>query len=1623
MAAFSWLGGLRLGMLLALLTLSGPALAQPTFSKAFAPSTIGPGSTSTLTFTITNADGSPVTDLAFTDNLPMGVALATPAHGVSTCGGTLTAPDGGTVITLADGAMGANSACTVSVDVTSSAVGTHMNVSGELTSSAGNSGTASADLTVVGDRPGFSKSFSPSSVLLGGRSTLTFTIDNTSNAAPVQSLSFADSLPAGMVVADPSNASSDCVAAMTPNTVINALPGTGSIAVTATGQVIPPVSIDDPVLGAMSSCTVAVDVIVTALGAWDNVSGELTSTAQFGAQTLSSGKASATLTVTGADLVVTKSFVDDPVNPGGTVGVQFTIQNRSRSFDATGISFTDDLDATLSGLVATGLPLTDPCGPGSTFSGPSLLSLTGASVPAGGSCSFTATLQVPAMAGAGVYLNTTSAITATLGGASFMGSPATDSLTVNDAPLLTKTFLTDPVGAGDTVMLQFTITNTSSTSSATNIAFEDDLSIFSAVSVSPPAIGFCGAGSFGAYSGSTGILSIVGANLAPSDSCTFSVDLQLPAGTPPGTYTNTTTAISATVDMTTQTGHAASDTLTVVRAPQLRKSFTDAPVLPGGTVTLEFTLTHDASAPSDATGITFTDDLDATLTGLVAIGLPMSDVCGSGSTLTGTSSLTLSGGALAPGASCTFSVTLQVPAAATAGIHKNTTSDVTATVGGVTAIASAASDNLTVAGLMLTKSFTDDPALPGGTVTLEFTLDNTSGTQNAANIGFTDNLALLDTSISGWNVSGVPMTACGGTPSLSGPSNVLFSGGSVMAGDSCSFSVTVAVPAAAPSGSYGNTTSAVTADIGTATGVVLPAAADVLEVSDLRLQLTKTFTDDPVAPGATVTLELTLTNLDASQMVSGITFTDDLDAAFSGLAAIGTPLMDVCGTGSMLAGTSMLALSGGNLAGGGSCTFSVTLQVPAAVSLGTTATNTTSGVSGMLGGLPVTGDPASDVLQINTLSFTKSFDGLTVAGGSPVLSFTVENLDAVNGVSSLGFTDDLGTVLPGLVAVGLPASNVCGTGSQLSGTSFLTLSGGNLAPGGSCTIMVTLQVPSGATPGSYPNTTSELLSAGISVSTPATAILTVEPPPTFAKGFAPSSIAVGQVSTLTFTIDNTASAVAASSLDFTDNLPAGLVVASPPNGSTTCTGGTLTAVAGTAVVTYTGGTVAAGASCTVSADVSGTTAGDQANTTGDLTSSSGTSGTAGATLHVSPNPGFSKSFAPNPVAIGQPSTLSFTIDNTGSTADATGLDLTDNLPSGLLVATPANESTTCTGGTLTATAGSGVVSYSGGGVSAISSCTVQVDVVADAGGDYDNTAGPLTSSLGDSGTATDTLRVSGGPTFAKDFAPSVIPAGGVSTLSFTIDNGAGLLDATGLDFTDALPASVVIATPAKASTSCTGGTLSAPAGGTTVSYTGGAVAAGASCVVQLDVTSTAPGDHLNTTGDLTSSLGNSGSASATLSVAGALGFAKAFSPNPGLTQAAIALIFTIDNTASGLGATNLSFSDTLPSGLIIATPPNASTSCAGGTLGAPAGGTTISYTGGTVAAGASCTIQVDVTTRTPGQYLNASGDLTSSLGNSGGATATLVVEPGGIPTLDRLGLLLLAIALVSVGYWRLRRHD
>src|SRR6185369_2168323 len=190
--------------------------------------------------------------------------------------------------------------------------------------------------------------------------------------------------------------------------------------------------------------------------------------------------------------------------------------------------------------------------------------------------------------------------------------------------------------------------------------------------------------------------------------------------------------------------------------------------------------------------------------------------------------------------------------------------------------------------------------------------------------------------------------------------------------------------------------------------------------------------------------------------------------------------------------------------------------------------------------------------------------------------------------------------------------------------------------------------------------------------------LNVISPPSIAKAFSPNPIAVGGVSTLTFTITNSNAGTALTGVAFTDSFPAGLQVAVTPNATTTgCGSPTFAPAAGNTSLSFSGGTIAASGTCTVTVAVTATTSGAKANTTGSVTSTNGGTGNTGSdTLNVISPPSIAKAFSPNPIAVGGVSTLTFTITNPNAGTALTGVAFTDSFPAGLQVDATPNATTT-----------------------------------------------------------------------------------------------------------------------------------------------------------------------------------------------------------------------------------------------------------------------------------------------------------------------------------------------------------
>lgn len=130
----------------------------PTLHKEYSPSPIMVGGTSTLTFTVVNtSEFAPKADWSFTDVMPSGVKVATGTIG-GTCAQTSgtaafvkTATVGSSTISVTGGDLASGqSSCTITVPVTSSVLGTHVNDASNFTSIVGLNPPTPAPLVVQG---------------------------------------------------------------------------------------------------------------------------------------------------------------------------------------------------------------------------------------------------------------------------------------------------------------------------------------------------------------------------------------------------------------------------------------------------------------------------------------------------------------------------------------------------------------------------------------------------------------------------------------------------------------------------------------------------------------------------------------------------------------------------------------------------------------------------------------------------------------------------------------------------------------------------------------------------------------------------------------------------------------------------------------------------------------------------------------------------------------------------------------------------------------------------------------------------------------------------------------------------------------------------------------------------------------------------------------------------------------------------------------------------------------------------------------------------------------------------------------------------------------------------------
>ncbi|MFC5472503.1 hypothetical protein [Paraherbaspirillum soli] len=405
--------------------------------------------------------------------------------------------------------------------------------------------------------------------------------------------------------------------------------------------------------------------------------------------------------------------------------------------------------------------------------------------------------------------------------------------------------------------------------------------------------------------------------------------------------------------------------------------------------------------------------------------------------------------------------------------------------------------------------------------------------------------------------------------------------------------------------------------------------------------------------------------------------------------------------------------------------------------------------------------------------------------------------------------------------------------------------------------------------------------------------------------------------------------------------------------------------------------------------------------------------------------GVNKSFNPVQIQDRTPfnvSRLNVTVTNNVGGKTLTNLNLTDNLPAGVVIAPNPNVSNAC-GATVAATAGASSLTIHGGQVNFGDVCQFQVDVVSTTASIYTNTipaGAPLANGEVVPQAASASLTVirmdSNLPkATAKTFSPNALVSGQTAQMTITLRND-NILPLPHTNLRDNLPAGMTIASPANASTDCSGGSLNATPGASQLSLSGTTIPPGATCTVTAAVVGVAsgastvnlqnninPGDLTSLNGDVTPPLSNAGTTTGTLAVTPVPTqlLTKAFSTGSPYVGQAFSMTWTLyNNTVTPWS--NLAVSDLLPAGLqVYATAPAASTTCPGGAVTAP-GGNAVQLSGASLAVGRSCTVTIKVVapTGSNGQVLTntiPANSMTSNgtpLTHSAASASVTLVAPG-----------------------------
>ncbi len=632
-------------------TLNVTGVQPPSVSKSFSSSTIWAGQISQLSIVIANNHPSvTLTQASLVDNLPANVVLADPVSSTLTgCGSSaaLTAVAGGTSVTLNNATIAPSSTCMIRVNVTSNTQGAYTNriPASTLKTQQGLTNATPATARLAVREIGVIKRFSPSTIVAGDTTTLTITLQNP-KSTPYTGVNVIDDLPSPLVV----NGAATSTCGVPPGVV-----STTSTSVSLTGGTIPAGSVSAP-----GTCTISVPVTAptgTLSGVLTNIIPAARLTTDQGIGNLSS--ATATVTVSGTDVAVTKSFSPSNIPAGGNARLRIDIVAPSDT-NLTNFSVTDNLPAGVTVSNSTP-PAVTGCGATPPLvlnadTNATTISITGGLILAGQRCRIDVyvTSSVP-----NVYTNTILPANITNTEGRVPTDAISTALTVTGSGALSMALVKgfDPltVFGGSASKMSVQLINLGAVA-LTGIGFSDDMP--DGMILANPVnfdVGTCG----GTLSGvpGDGSFSFSGGSLPPFGTCVITLKATMTVN---GNLTNIIpVGAVVTANGTITNVDPAAASLTNLPGAGLSKFFSPNPIVAGAPSQLTITIQNTGGVSLSGMG------LKDVLPGSPPAGLVVADPPGvvnnCGGTLSaaaGSQTIELTNGVLAANSSCTIVVSV-----------------------------------------------------------------------------------------------------------------------------------------------------------------------------------------------------------------------------------------------------------------------------------------------------------------------------------------------------------------------------------------------------------------------------------------------------------------------------------------------------------------------------------------------------------------------------------------------------------------------------------------------------------------------------------------------------------------------------------------------------------------------------------------------------------------------------------------------------------------------------------------------------------------------------------------------------------------------------------------------------